>query len=180
MTGIHGEQTSSSLRSTPASRPSQSIYSVEQHQPSTHPIAPARTSHPTNVATRTPQVPNAVEQPASTRLSQPNNSFEQPISARSTISTRPSPANNSIEQPTSARSTIAIRTSQSTTPTEQPPSARSPLVSRPHLGIRTVPIVPAGVPSSVKPTSTTVQSEVNLDTRKDKRYREAVYFYEFF
>lgn len=160
---------------------------MEQHQPSTQSIAPARSSHPTNVATRTPQVPNAVEQPTSarstisSRLSQPNSSFEQPISARSTISTRPSPANNSIEQPTSARSAAAIRTSQSTAPIEQPPSApRSPLVSRPHLGIRTVPIVPAGVPLSVKPTSTAVQSEVNLDTRRDKRYREAVYFCELF
>ncbi|KAF3454382.1 hypothetical protein FNV43_RR04829 [Rhamnella rubrinervis] len=177
LTGIHGEQTSSSVRSTPASRPSQPpIYSVEQHQPSTHSIAPARPSQSTNVATRTPQVPIAVEQPTSarstisTRLSQPNNSFEQPISARSTLSTRPSFANNSIEQPTSARSTVAVRTSQSTAPTEQPPSApRSPLVTRPHLGVRTVPIVPAGVPLSVKPTSTAVQSEVNLDTRRDKR-----------
>lgn len=157
---------------------------MEQHQSSAQSLAPGRPFPATssmeqsthqqvysNVASRTPQVFNAVEQPTSarstvsSRLSQPNNSFEQPVSARSTTSTRPSPANNSIEQPTSARTSIAIRTSQSTTSSEQPPSARSPLVGRPHLGIRTAPIVPAGVSLSVKPTST----EVNLDTRKDKR-----------
>ncbi|KAL5566991.1 hypothetical protein UlMin_030155 [Ulmus minor] len=59
------------------------------------------------------------------------------------------------------------RSPMPTTSIEQPPSARSLLVSRPHLGIKTVPIIPATVPISLKPPSTAVPSEGHA--ARDKR-----------
>nr|XP_024926649.2 coiled-coil domain-containing protein SCD2 isoform X4 [Ziziphus jujuba var. spinosa] len=160
-----------SARQTPAAN---NISNVEQHSPYAY----------SNISSRTPQVvTGSVEQPTSarssimsnTRPSQPNSAtIEQPTSARSSIMSNArlsQPNSATIEQPSSARSSsMSIRTSQAATSVEQPPSApRSPLVTRPHLGIRTVPIVPAVVPLSVKPTASAVPNEVNAEIRRDKR-----------
>ncbi|XP_060667818.1 coiled-coil domain-containing protein SCD2 [Ziziphus jujuba] len=159
-----------SARQTPAAN---NISNVEQHFPYAY----------SNISSRTPQVvTSSVEQPTSarssimsnTRPSQPNSAtIEQPTSARSSIMSNArlsQPNSATIEQPSSARSSMSIRTSQAATSVEQPPSApRSPLVTRPHLGIRTVPIVPAVVPLSVKPTASAVPNEVNAEIRRDKR-----------
>lgn len=165
-----------SARQNPAAN---NISNVEQHSPYAY----------SNISSRTPQVvTSSVEQPTSarssimsnTRPSQPNSAtIEQPTSARSSIMSNArlsQPNSATIEQPSSARSSMSIRTSQAATSVEQPPSApRSPLVTRPHLGIRTVPIVPAVVPLSVKPTASAVPNEVNAEIRRDKRYREVPY-----
>ncbi|CAK7340852.1 unnamed protein product [Dovyalis caffra] len=101
---------------------------------------------------------NTVEQPSPAPPSQPTNSVEQPVSARSPIVGRPS--FNSIEQPLSFRSSMAARSASNSV--EQPPSARSTSATR--LCVKPVPM-PSSVPISLRPVSPMVSS----DHPKDKR-----------
>jgi hypothetical protein len=82
-----------------------------------------------------------------------------------------------MEQPLPARSAITVRSSQPANSVEQPSSARSTSAARPHLGVKIVPMVPASVPISLRPTFSVIPSEVPIDSRRDKRYLEAVNLY---
>lgn len=160
-----------------STRPSQAANSVEPPSSCRSAISARQTPPPNSISSLDQHSPYAYSNLAART---PPTSVEQPTSARSSIMshTRPSHSHSSvtIEQPTSARSSMSIRTSQAATSVEQLPSApRSPLVTRPHLGIRTVPIVPAGVPLSVKSASSVVPNEVNAEIRRDKRYLEKLH-----
>lgn len=100
------------------------------------------------------------------RLQSPNSSGQSP-SSYSATATRTSQQNNPNEQPNSARSTTSLRLSSQSC-IEQPPSARSSLVSLPHLGIKTVSMVPASVPISLKPPSLAISSDAHV--AREKRY----------
>ncbi|KAJ6737488.1 FAS-BINDING FACTOR-LIKE PROTEIN [Salix viminalis] len=118
-------------------------------------------STPPATSGRSPLSVSTVEQPPSAHVSvaaspsQPTNSVEQPVSARSRMVGRPS--FNSVDQPLSLRSGRS-----STSSVEQPPSARS--TSATSLGFKTVPI-PSSVPISLRPVSPMASS----DQPKDKR-----------
>uniref|UniRef100_A0A6N2KUY8 Coiled-coil domain-containing protein SCD2 n=1 Tax=Salix viminalis TaxID=40686 RepID=A0A6N2KUY8_SALVM len=118
-------------------------------------------STPPATSGRSPLSVSTVEQPPSAHVSvaaspsQPTNSVEQPVSARSRMVGRPS--FNSVDQPLSLRSGRS-----STSSVEQPPSARS--TSATSLGFKTVPI-PSSVPISLRPVSPMALS----DQPKDKR-----------
>lgn len=162
---------------------------------SSHSAAPAEQSQPsrTVVVGRLPQSANT-EQPSLARISTPTRSFysaaaEQSQPTRSVVVGRlPQSANTeqqslphmstptqsfhssaAAEQSHPTRSVVVGRSSQSANP-EQPPSARSTSGGRSYLGVKTVPMVPASVPISLKPPSSAIPTETPVEHRRDKRY----------
>ncbi|KAJ6775292.1 FAS-BINDING FACTOR-LIKE PROTEIN [Salix purpurea] len=136
--------------------------SMRPQSPASVPADPGQpSSTPPATSGRSPLSVSTVEQPPSAHVSvaaspsQPTNSVEQPVSARSRMVGRPS--FNSVDQPLSLRSGRS-----STSSVEQPPSARS--TSATSLGFKTVPI-PSSVPISLRPVSPMASS----DQPKDKR-----------
>ncbi|GLT87397.1 hypothetical protein SLE2022_054830 [Rubroshorea leprosula] len=102
--------------------------------------------------------------PVSVRTSQ-----EQPPSTHSVSSALLSLSVNSVQQPSLEHSTSADQNSNSV---EQPLSARSTSYGQqyhPNLKVKTVPMVPASVPISLKPTSSVNPSETRNDYQRDKR-----------
>ncbi|XP_048129341.1 coiled-coil domain-containing protein SCD2 isoform X2 [Rhodamnia argentea] len=116
------------------------------------PSAAAEQSQPTRsvVVGRLPQSANT-EQPLSARISTPTQSLHSAA----------------VEQSHPTRSVVVGRSSLSANP-EQPPSARSTSGSRPYLGVKTVPLVPASVPISLKPPSAAILTETPVEHRRDK------------
>ncbi|XP_030467068.1 coiled-coil domain-containing protein SCD2-like isoform X1 [Syzygium oleosum] len=159
---------------------------------SSHSAAPAEQSQPSRTVAvgRSPQSANT-EQPSLARISTPTRSFysaaEQSQPTRSVVVGR-LPQSANTEQPSLAhistptqsfhsaaaaeqshptRSVVVGRSSQSANP-EQPPSARSTSGGRSYLGIKTVPMVPASVPISLKPSSSAIPTETPVEHRRDK------------
>ncbi|KAI3408227.1 uncharacterized protein J3R85_020400, partial [Psidium guajava] len=193
----HQEQPHST-RSSAIGRPLQPVNSVDQPSlaristptGSSHSSA-AEQSQPSRpvVVGRSPQPVNT-EQPSLARISTPTRSFpsaeqsqptrsvaagrlpqsantEQPLSARISTPTQ-SLHSTAAEQSHPARSVVVGRSSLSANP-EQPPSARSTSGSRPYLGVKTVPLVPASVPISLKPpSSSAILTETPIEHRRDK------------
>ncbi|XP_039163979.1 coiled-coil domain-containing protein SCD2-like isoform X2 [Eucalyptus grandis] len=136
---------------------------------------------------------NSVDQPSLARISTPTRSAQSAAAEQSqpsrTVVVGRSPQSANTEQPSLAHISpptqsyhsvaaeqshptrsvvVASRSSQSTNP-EQPPSARSTSGSRPFLGVKTVTMVPASVPISLKPSSSAIPTETPVEHRRDKR-----------
>lgn len=118
------------------------------------------------MSVRTQEQPLSARSTSGPRLSLFANPVEQPPSAHATSASQSSQTTNSVEQPSSAYSIRTSRSSQSINSMDQPPSARSITASRP---IKTVSMVPATVPISLKPSSSVISLEVLAESRKDKR-----------
>ncbi|KAM7273764.1 hypothetical protein ACFE04_028428 [Oxalis oulophora] len=109
--------------------------------------------------------PMPVQEQSGARSSVSANSTEQP---RSPLIGRPLKPVKTAEQPLSARSTTL--SSQPNNSAEQPPSARSLATGgRPHLGVKTVAMVPSSVPITIKPTSSALPVGSPISNRRDSR-----------
>ncbi|EXB67661.1 hypothetical protein L484_010229 [Morus notabilis] len=168
---VNNQDQSSSTRAVPGPRSSSSSLN-NLEKVSSSPQSSSSGLSTSASGTRLLQSINSVEQPQSAysvapnirRLQSPNSSGQSP-SSYSATATRTSQQNNPNEQPKSARSTTSLRLSSQSS-IEQPPSARSSLVSLPHLGIKTVSMVPASVPISLKPPSPAISSDVHVAREK--------------
>ncbi|XP_062003796.1 coiled-coil domain-containing protein SCD2 isoform X1 [Rosa rugosa] len=151
----------SSTHSTPATRPFQSINSVEP-PPSAHSTPASRPSQSINNRSinTLEQSPYSFRSSMNNRSSQPSSNVEQPGSARSMSGI------SSTEQPQSLRPSLATRSSQSTSTNEQPNSARSmaAAAARPQLGTKPVHMVPASVPISLRPSPS---ADTPSESRRD-------------
>ncbi|KAL3728193.1 hypothetical protein ACJRO7_032871 [Eucalyptus globulus] len=139
---------------------------------------------------------NSVNQPSLARISTPTRSAQSAAAEQSqlsrTVVVGRSPQSANTEQPSLAHISpptqsyhsvaaeqshptrsvvVACRSSQSTNP-EQPPSARSTSGSRPFLGVKTVTMVPASVPISLKPSYSAIPTETPVEHRRDKSTKE--------
>ncbi|XP_024021989.1 coiled-coil domain-containing protein SCD2 [Morus notabilis] len=170
---VNNQDQSSSTRAVPGPRSSSSSLN-NLEKVSSSPQSSSSGLSTSASGTRLLQSINSVEQPQSAysvapnirRLQSPNSSGQSP-SSYSATATRTSQQNNPNEQPKSARSTTSLRLSSQSS-IEQPPSARSSLVSLPHLGIKTVSMVPASVPISLKPPSPAISSDVHVAREKSR------------
>ncbi|OMO97032.1 hypothetical protein CCACVL1_04696 [Corchorus capsularis] len=130
------EQTPST-RSTPGTRPSLSLNSMEK------PLSASSNARPSNFL-------NSVDQTI--------------LSPYSTSAGRPS-MQSSLEKPYSTQSSTAGRSSPLTS-IEQPLSAGSQAAGRQHLGVKTVTVVPSTLPMSVKPPVSTTDASTDSQREK--------------
>ncbi|GAB4835890.1 hypothetical protein Ancab_000809 [Ancistrocladus abbreviatus] len=139
-------RTSDSSRTTPAVRSAQAISTAEPPPPALS--APA---------VRSPLAIKPPEQPPSRQSAMPINPPEQ-----NPVGQSPLPI-QAQEQALSGRAPLPVN------PPEQPPSAHSAGGNRPHLGIKTVPMVPPAVTASHKPQTPMSPAGAVGEVRKDKR-----------
>nr|XP_012569582.1 coiled-coil domain-containing protein SCD2-like isoform X1 [Cicer arietinum] len=135
--------------------PPVSVRSVQEQPQSLRAISSVRSSFPANAAEQTPS-----------RISPHANQVEQqPPSARSTM------GNRTLDLSPSARSLAISRSAQSSNANnDQPPSARANS-GRPSGLSKVVPLVPASVPITLRPTTSggVPPSESIVDIKKDRR-----------
>ncbi|KAF8017924.1 hypothetical protein BT93_H2975 [Corymbia citriodora subsp. variegata] len=138
--------------SQPANAEQPSLACISTPTPSFHSAAAEQSQPPRSVvAGRLPQSANT-EQPSLHHISIPTQAFNSTAAEQS--------------QPT--RSVVVGGRSPLSVNPEQPPSARSTSGSRSYLGVKTVPIVPASVPISLKPTSSAIPTGTPVEHRRDK------------